>query len=567
MQLNYTKVIADPVLGWVRLTDDEAKFIDSSEHIQRLRHVKQLGFTYMVYPMGIYTRFEHSLGVMQIVTLMFNKLFQMDLVKRELRPLMKNLGIDDEGTLLEHVRLAGLFHDMGHMPFSHVFEGVVSPNVDYLISKCASDDRDRLLGRLLKLPFKEHEVITYLLLSNNDRLKKLIQEYMGYVDLRIIRLILHGEIIERLNAIDRFNELINWDDRKLLNEIGEGIKLVNFLRLLVSSDLDADRFDYVLRDLHITGASIGTYISLSDVERMLDNVRIHVNDGNFELAIDEKARANVEGFVIARYNIYKWIYLHHKVILITTLAKSLMNELLININNLNNELINYFCTFYQFIIGRLSGIDVMKITDPYLISLLIRNRDFLMKNIKGIENYLDPILLRNTNYKALWKRDSEFLDIIQKEKGDLELINEKFVEILNNGVERATAMNLFYKKLTDAIMKSNNECGLNIVRNNLIDKKYIIIGYRTFEPNINIRLSRGNDSFNLSRVSPLVKSVENAWLRSPHVFVYVNTDAIREVCGEGYGGFIELLKHIVISTIEEVTEELSELVRNKVEGL
>ncbi|WP_069808012.1 HD domain-containing protein [Vulcanisaeta thermophila] len=566
MQLNYTKVIADPVFGWVRITDDEAKLIDSSEHIQRLRYVRQLGFTYMVYPLGTYTRFEHSLGVMQLATLMFNKLFQMDYVRSELKPLMKDLGIDDEGTLLEHVRLAGLFHDLGHMPFSHVFEGVVGPNVDYLINKCSVNDDDRVSGRMLKLPFKEHEVITYLLLNNNDELKGKIRESLGYVDLRIIRLLLHGDIIGRLNTIEALRDLVSWEDRKYLSEVGEGIKLINFLRMLISSDLDADRFDYILRDLYTTGASIGFYISLSDVERILDNLRVLVNNGNYELAIDEKARANVEGFVIARYNIYKWVYLHHKVILITTLAKLLMSELLTNMDKLNDELVDYLCTFYKFMIGRLSGVEVLKITDPYLMSLLIRNRNFLVGVIRGIENYLDPILLRNTNYKALWKRDSEFLTVIRNSKADLDVINNRFVNLLNTGTERAVVMKLFYSKLTEKLRNSHSKCGERIVGEGMVDSRYVILGYRAFGPSINVKLSRGNEVFNLNEISPLVKSVESAWMQSPHLFAYVNVNAIRERCSEDSDEFIEYLKGVIISVIKEVTEELSDLVKSKIES-
>ena len=99
------KSIRDPLYGFIDLSKIETQIIDTPA-FRRLHGIKQLSHAYLVYPTAIHTRFEHSLGVAHLA----------DLVS-------KQLSLDDE--VREIVRLAALLHDVGHGPFSHLFEKVM----------------------------------------------------------------------------------------------------------------------------------------------------------------------------------------------------------------------------------------------------------------------------------------------------------------------------------------------------------------------------------------------------------------------------------------------------------
>ncbi|CAB5191198.1 unnamed protein product [Rhizophagus irregularis] len=107
-----TKRIQDPIHGLMEFDDWVVKFIDT-EHFQRLRSIKQLGTSYYVYPGASHNRFEHSLGVAHLAH---------SLVKR-IRESQPNLGCSEKD--LKCVTLAALCHDLGHGPFSHLFEGFI----------------------------------------------------------------------------------------------------------------------------------------------------------------------------------------------------------------------------------------------------------------------------------------------------------------------------------------------------------------------------------------------------------------------------------------------------------
>ena len=100
------KFIKDPVHGYIEVPSEIGKFLDSRP-LQRLRHIRQLGFAYLVYPGANHTRFEHSLGTMHLASVMCRSL---DLDK-------------EEGRL---VTLAALLHDCGHGPFSHATEPLMT---------------------------------------------------------------------------------------------------------------------------------------------------------------------------------------------------------------------------------------------------------------------------------------------------------------------------------------------------------------------------------------------------------------------------------------------------------
>ena len=76
--MQFRKAIRDPVHGFIKLTEEEVELIDGEPIIQRLRYVKQLGFVYLVYPTATHTRFDHSLGVMHIATLLGERVMHQE---------------------------------------------------------------------------------------------------------------------------------------------------------------------------------------------------------------------------------------------------------------------------------------------------------------------------------------------------------------------------------------------------------------------------------------------------------------------------------------------------------
>lgn len=167
------KFIRDSVYGDIRLNEIEVEVMDNPQ-FQRLRRIKQLGLISLIYPGANHTRFEHSIGTMHIASKLADKL---------------DLNQDDK----ELVRISALLHDIGHGPFSHVSEGVLS--------------------------FPHEELTKYVIENTAIR-----------------------DIIEKKFDITKIIEIIN----------GEGK-----FGPIVSGELDADRMDYLLRDSHYTGVAYG----------------------------------------------------------------------------------------------------------------------------------------------------------------------------------------------------------------------------------------------------------------------------------------------------------------------
>lgn len=109
---NKVKQIYDPIHGFIDITPLMQYIIDTPE-FQRLRYLKQLGAVHFVYPSATHTRFEHSIGVSHLAFIMSNHLFKDEKIPETNYPIS------------ELTRVAGLIHDIGHGPFSHLYDSQV----------------------------------------------------------------------------------------------------------------------------------------------------------------------------------------------------------------------------------------------------------------------------------------------------------------------------------------------------------------------------------------------------------------------------------------------------------
>jgi HD superfamily phosphohydrolase len=233
MSQSYWGEIKDPVHGYVYITEAEKEVVDSFP-LQRLRRLRQLAGAEYVYPGANHTRFEHSVGVMYLAGRVFKN------------PNISQRASEDEA---EMVKIAALLHDVGHGPFSHVFEHL-----------------------LVKTLNKTHEDMTVWIVKNSE-LKDVINK-IGYNPEEVGRL-----SVGRLHKPEKA-----------------------FLDQIISSSIDVDKLDFVVRDTYHTGAEYG-YI---DVFRLIHT--LDVLDEN--LAVDLGALSALESFVIARVESFKSIYFH-----------------------------------------------------------------------------------------------------------------------------------------------------------------------------------------------------------------------------------------------------------------
>lgn len=212
--------IRDPVHGSIYFSDPEVAVIDSPEY-QRLRAIKQLGFSEFSYPGATHNRYLHSLGVCHLVGEVFDSVFRA-------YPFAKS---SHRINFRQIVRLAALLHDIGHGPLSHTTEQVM-PLCKDLNIKVYQDPSQG--GRRAN---HEDYTIKYITDSN---LAEVIREKFPEIDPYHVACL----IDKNLPAKDDFFIDGNINFRCILSQ-------------LVSSELDADRMDYLERDSYYCGTNYG----------------------------------------------------------------------------------------------------------------------------------------------------------------------------------------------------------------------------------------------------------------------------------------------------------------------
>lgn len=267
--------IHDPIHGTIEVSQAEIKLIDARP-FQRLRFIKQLGFSELAFPGATHSRYAHSLGAMQMATRIVDRLFASGTL---------DVSSAEQKRLRQVVRLAVLFHDLGHPPMSHVSEKVM-PAVGTLTLGpwMAADDRPERQAT--------HEDYTLKLLLDSE-LTPLIQEQMGSegVTPAMVASLVAGRLVTA--GIDGF--------------VCGGVDWLPLLSQIVSSELDADRMDYLRRDAYYCGVSYGNF----DHIWLTNNLAAVHHDNRWLLGLQHKAVWAFENFLLARYHMFLAVYYHH----------------------------------------------------------------------------------------------------------------------------------------------------------------------------------------------------------------------------------------------------------------
>jgi len=302
LKIETYKTIGDVVHGSIPVSKVESDILQLPV-LNRLHHVKQMSMAYYVFPGAQISRFAHSIGALYVGGLIATKLMgTTDQTEHE-----KIFGTAKPIDVLQTIRIACMLHDVGHGPFSHDSED--------LMRKCLTQDHSSEVEEAAKL-FPEKSI---------DKLP--VHEFYSY------KLITQSEISE----IIRKNGLIPEAVGSLLTKQDsvefwpqQGFQII---KKIVSSQLDADRLDYLLRDGLATGVPYGTV----DIQRLISNLIIFTKkNGQKILAIHERAQSTIEHILNARFMMYKWIYTHHMVVACEELMKKAI-EKLIDLHKLNLE--------------------------------------------------------------------------------------------------------------------------------------------------------------------------------------------------------------------------------------
>lgn len=235
-KLDEEKVFKDPVHRYVHINDQVIWDLINTPEFQRLRRVRQLGTSYVTFHGAEHSRFNHSLGVYEVMRRILEKFTELSYWEKRL----VQWGEEERMLCL----CAALLHDIGHGPFSHSFEKVFDT---------------------------DHEEWTRKMLLGNTQVNEVLSKVSPKFP-------------------DKVNEVIGktYDNKLIVS--------------LISSQIDADRMDYLLRDAYYTGVNYGNF----DLERILRVMRPHEE----YVVIKHSGMHAVEDYIMSRYQMYWQVYFH-----------------------------------------------------------------------------------------------------------------------------------------------------------------------------------------------------------------------------------------------------------------
>lgn len=497
----------DSIHGLIPLTEYERRIV-STLGFNRLHDVYQNSTVYLTFPSNRTKRFEHSIGTMKLCSDMFfqsllnttdsmlGEFFDifdreyamiLDRVRQQTEVCEEKLGsrlpqampqieldklqhslipnnIPDEYTvmyliLIQSIRAAALLHDIGHPPFSHI--------VEYALKDVYLEYKDKEISE--KKNAKEFVEIMSKYFEGD---KKLHEQMGDEISEGILSKII-APISEDDEKYDKnlFELLVLESVKRIFAEDGA----FGYLHRIIDSSLDGDRLDYATRDVINSGKDSGKI----EYSRIINDMQLIVENGEIFFCVPLKAVSSVEDFVKRRYNSYKDIIYHHRVIqsdyilegIVKDLVKKYLNETVLEKHRDNEVLIPFDISGLWFPLGdKKSAIKANALSqwnDSWLTTVLrqiyyteyYHNKEI----IEGTEDFvlaqrLAELLRNSKRYHSLIKRSENFKIIDDAVK--LELMKNKdkikvFLEKENELSSGEKSTELVHQMLENTVKNSS----------------------------------------------------------------------------------------------------------------
>jgi len=530
MQMN--RIVNDTVYGHIPYTGLEEKFLQS-KIVNRLLFISQNALAYFAFPSITTKRYIHSLGTMHVVSYMFKnalinasskhkskflkqarveikrliKEYQLDIDLKQLQIEDKTLlgfaisSNEKETTtymiLLQVLRLGALLHDVGHLPFSHQTEYALKRIYETILE--------------IKEPNKEQKRFIQFYKDITHNGKEVLHESIGYEFLDM--LFNHEVSIQSSNskAIIKLYYLIVkniFDDK-----IGDSFSYTT-LHQFISSTIDADRIDYINRDLLASG-----YISTSsDLLRITREAILVEEDKSFSLMFLTSSLYDIEHLLESRFNLYKKVFFTHNISRLDTLLEKVITFLAKEYLSISPKDVKVYQTIammwkFKNEENPSKQLDIISQLDENWLISLFKKEYFKIKyqlSLTYKERYylsaFEDILFGKRIFSANWKNLSEFYNILAVKKNDRFKFREKFGFI---STEKRKLLTKRLDKLIEVYAMDNDFYAYSIISLSIgIDKKFVLYdGFR---------------SVSIDELSTVRKRLNTSRLNSVPFFIFSN---------------------------------------------
>ena len=297
-QFSQNKVIHDCVWGTVMFYPWELQIIDSPL-LQRLRLINQLGLAVLTYPSAHHSRFEHTLGVVAVVSQMVSGVNHDENSAEDGRQSPIPRGH------IRILRLAALLHDVGHCFFSHLSESIYG---QYSMMKRLRETEPVFASA------QPHEILGYIII-NTPSFRRFFREQTGYP-------------FEKESA-DSVLLLVGRMIVGALPEVTDGVRY-SYLTEMINGQFDADALDYLRRDSYATGLALTYHIDrflykLRIADKIVTDPSTGENVKERHLTVPVSGISTVEEMVFSKLMLSRYIYQHQKVLAVESMAEDLVD--------------------------------------------------------------------------------------------------------------------------------------------------------------------------------------------------------------------------------------------------